>query len=99
MQLTNITTRTNLLIAFISISFTFIISVYFQYKNFEEEIKHVKEDFIELKKIEIKTEVLRVYKSIEKKEKEINNKIKENLKKRVALAHTIATSIYNGLRI
>ncbi|MGP2656481.1 cache domain-containing protein [Malaciobacter sp. WC5094] len=94
MQLTNITTRTNLLIAFISISFTFIISVYFQYKSFEEEIKHVKEDFIELKKSEIKTEVLRVYKNIEKKEKEINNKIKENLKKRVALAHTIANSIY-----
>ncbi|MGA1931978.1 cache domain-containing protein [Arcobacter sp. YIC-464] len=95
MQLINTTSRTNFTIAFISIFFTFIISIFFQYKSFQDEIEHVQRDFIDLKKQEVKTEVLKVHAQIEKKEKEINNQIKALVKKRVHLAHTIATSIYN----
>ena len=95
MQLSNITSRTNFTIAFISIFFTFIISLYFQFENFKQESKLIQKDYINIKKREVKTEVHKVYNQIEQKEKEINNHIKELLKKRVHLAHTIATSIYN----
>lgn len=95
MQLSNITSRTNFTIAFISIFFTFIISLYFQFENFKAESSLIQKDYINIKKREVKTEVHKVYNQIEQKEKEINNHIKELLKKRVHLAHTIATSIYN----
>ena len=94
MQLANITSRTNFTIAFISIFFTFIISLYFQFQSFQEEITHVQNDFVNIKKQEVKEEVHKVYTQIEQKEKEINNHIKALLEKRVHLAHTIATSIY-----
>lgn len=95
MKLSVLTARSIFFIAFISVSLAFIISILFQYNNFQHEIVDMKNDFIEIKKDEIKREVLKVHDFINYKEKLITNEIKEKLTKRIEIAHTIAMSIYN----
>ena len=68
MQLSKFITRLTFSTAFISILFAFLISVLYQYNNFEKDKLHIKEEFTEQKKKEIKREVLSIYNVIEHKE-------------------------------
>lgn len=95
MKLSVLTARSIFTVAFISIILAFIISILFQYHNFQNDIKDIKDEFIELKKEEIKREVLKVHNFIQYKESLIIKNIKQKLTNRVNTAHTIATSIYN----
>jgi len=64
--------------AFTSALLAFLISILYQYNNFENDSLHIKNELTELKKREIKQEVLTVYKLIEYRES-LLNKSKEKL--------------------
>ena len=95
MQLSNFITKVIFTTAFVSTFLAFTISIIFQYKNFQNDKLHVREEFTELKKEQIKREVLSVYNLIEQKEELLINSVKEKLKERVNHAHNLAMTIYN----
>lgn len=95
MKLSNLTAKAIFSVAFVSILLTFMISIIFQFENFENEIQRIKKDYIELKKDEIKREVSKVFNAIDMKEEEIQKRLREKLIFRVNIAHEIATTIYN----
>ena len=95
MQLSKFITRLTFSTAFISILFAFLISVLYQYNNFEKDKLHIKEEFTEQKKKEIKREVLSIYNVIEHKEALFEKDIHEKLKNRVYEAYNTAYFIYN----
>ena len=95
MQLSNFITKVIFTTAFVSTFLAFTISIIFQYKNFQNDKLHVREEFTELKKEQIKREVLSVYNLIEQKEELLINAVKEKLKERVNHAHNLAMTIYN----
>lgn len=72
-----------------------MISIVFQYKNYESDKLHIRKEFTNLKKEQIKREVLSVYNLIEHKEEILTTKIKEKLEERVHQAHNLAMTIYN----
>jgi diguanylate cyclase (GGDEF)-like protein/PAS domain S-box-containing protein len=94
MQLSNFITRVIFTTAFISIFFAFVISIFFQYKNFQNDKTHIREEFTNIKKEQIKREVLNVYNLIEHKEDLLTNAIKNKLKERVNQAYNLAMAIY-----
>lgn len=94
MQLSNFITRVIFTTAFISIFFAFVISIFFQYKNFQNDKTHIREEFTNIKKEQIKREVLNVYNLIEHKEDLLTNAIKNKLKERVNQSYNLAMSIY-----
>jgi diguanylate cyclase (GGDEF)-like protein/PAS domain S-box-containing protein len=73
---------------------SFVISITFQYKNFENDKFFIKNEFIKSKKEQIRREVLSIDNLIDQKEIILTNFIKEKLKERVIQAHSIAMSIY-----
>lgn len=74
----------------------FSISIIFQYKNFQNDKVHIREEFTQLKKEQIKREVLSVYNLIEQKAEELLiNSVKAKLKERVGQANNLAMNIYN----
>lgn len=89
MKLSKFIRRFIFIIAFVSSLLTFLISMIFQYKNFENDIIHIKEEYTELKKQEIEEEVLTIFKLIEYKEevlnKSLNSKSKEEIEKQRAI--------------
>ena len=95
MQLSSFIRRVIFSTAFISTFLVFSISVIFQYINFENDKIHIREEFTQLKKDQIKREVLSVYNLIEKKEELLLNSEKEKLKERVGQANNLAMAIYN----
>lgn len=94
MRLSKTTAKAIFSVAFASIFITFLISIIFQFNNFQKEVTHLKDDYVKLKKEEVKREINKVYFSIEQKEKEIIQNIRRLLKDRVNIAHSIALSIY-----
>ena len=94
MQLSNFITRIIFTTAFISTFLAFSISTIFQYKNFQIDKSHIKEELTNLKKEQIKREVLSVFNLINYKEDLLLNSIKEKIENRVDYAHSIAMSIY-----
>ena len=94
MQLSNFITKIIFTTAFFSTFLAFMISIIFQYKNYESDKLHIREEFTSLKKEQIKREVLSVYNLIEHKEDILTNRIKEKLQERVAQAHNLAMNIY-----
>ena len=94
MQLSNFITRIIFTTAFISTFLVFSISTIFQYKNFQIDKSHIKEELTNLKKEQIKREVLSVFNLINYKEDLLLNSIKEKIENRVDYAHSIAMSIY-----
>ncbi len=94
MQLSNFITRIIFTTAFISTFLAFSISTIFQYKNFQIDKSHIKEELTNLKKEQIKREVLSVFNLINYKEDLLLNSIKEKIKNRVNYAHSVAMSIY-----
>lgn len=95
MQLSNFITKVIFTTAFVSTFLAFTISIIFQYENFKNDKLHIREEFTELKKEQIKREVLSVYNLIEQKEELLINAVKEKLKERVNHAHNLAMTIYN----
>ena len=81
--------------AIISTFIAFFISTYYEYNNFQKEKKEYRQEFLSLKKEEIKREVLKAYSYIDTQQILIENKIKTKLKKRVDLAYNVAINIYN----
>lgn len=94
MQLSNFITRIIFSTAFISIFLAFTISIFFQYKNFQNDKLHIRDEFTHIKKEQIKREVLTVYNFIEYKENLLTNSMKDKLKERVNQAYNLATNIY-----
>jgi len=94
MQLSNFITRIIFTTAFISIIVAFIISIFFLYENFENDKLHIRKEFTEISKEQIKREIITVYNLIEQKEEETKNHIKEKLKERAEYAHNLAMIIY-----
>lgn len=98
MKLSNITAKAIFSVAFVSIFLTFIISIVFQFKSFENEIEKIKKDYIQLKKDEIQREVTKVFNTIDAQEKKLKIDIERKLKHRVDIAYNIAMSIYHENR-
>jgi diguanylate cyclase (GGDEF)-like protein/PAS domain S-box-containing protein len=73
---------------------SFVISITFQYKNFENDKIFIKNEFIKSKKEQIKREVLSIDNLIGQKEIILTNFIKDKLKERVNQAYSIAMGIY-----
>lgn len=94
MKLSSHISKTIFIISFVSISLAFIISLVFQYNSYKRDSEHIQNVFMEIKKENIKREVLRVHDFIDKRQEEIQNKLKQRLKERVLIAHKIALSIY-----
>ena len=94
MQLSNFITRIIFTTAFISIIVAFIISIFFLYENFENDKLHIRKEFTEINKEQIKKEVITVYRLIEQKEEQTKTSIKERLKERAEYAHNLAMIIY-----
>ncbi len=94
MQLSNFITRIIFTTAFISTFLAFSISIFFQYKNFQIDKLHIREELTNQKKEQIKREVLSIYNLINYKEDLLLNNIKEKIKNRVYYAHGVAMSIY-----
>ena len=95
MQLSTFINRFIFIIAIISTLLALFISTAYQYINFQQDKMHIKQEFTELKKKEIKREVLSVYNLIEYKESMLEKALNERLKERVYQAYNIAYSIYN----
>ena len=57
MQLSNFITRIIFTTAFISIIVAFIISIFFLYENFENDKLHIRKEFTEINKEQIKKEI------------------------------------------
>lgn len=94
MQLSNFITKIIFTTAFVSIIISFVISIFFLYENFENDKLHIRKEFTEISKEQIKREVLTVYNLIEQKEEETKNHIKEKLKERAEYAHNLVMIIY-----
>jgi diguanylate cyclase (GGDEF)-like protein/PAS domain S-box-containing protein len=94
MQLSNFITRVIFTTAFISTFLAFVISIFFQYQNFQNDKLHIREEFTKVKKEQIKREVLSVYNLIDHKEDILTNSIKDKLEERVNQAYNLATNIY-----
>lgn len=96
MELSKFITRFIFITAFSSVSLGLIVSIFFQYHEFQSGLNHFKEEFTEQKKIVVKNEVLMLHGLIKYKEQLLKETIKEKLKDRLNQAHSIATSIYEN---
>jgi len=94
MKLSSLILRAIFIVSIISILSTFLISIILQYNTFINERNYIKKELIELKKDEIKREVLKVYNKIKYEQELINQNNKKRIKERVEQAHNIATTIY-----
>lgn len=81
--------------AFSSILLAFFTSIFFQYNSFSSDLNHLKNEFTEQKKREVKNEVIMITSLIEYKEKLLVKNLNDKLKARVNQAYTIAMNIYN----
>ena len=80
MRLANFINKFIFSIVFISIFLTFSVSIVFQYINFEKDKLHIKSEFIQDKKNELKKEIEIIFKLIDNKEEtfqKFQDKIKE----------------------
>lgn len=64
-------------IAFISTILAFLVSIFFQYVNFETEKEYIRKEFVHLKKEELKSEIQVIFTLLEQKEKLIEKLIKD----------------------
>lgn len=94
MKLSKFIRRFIFLTAFSSLLLAFLISILYQYNNFENDMVHIKKEFTEQKKKEVKNEVLMVYNLIEHKEELLKKSVERRLKEKVNQAYGIAKNIY-----
>ena len=83
MKLSKFISKLVFIIAFISTFLAFFVTIIFQYNSFIKEKEHIEKEYIQLKKNEIKNEVLRVFDFIEYKQESLkeDTKIDEELSK------------------
>jgi len=82
----------------LSFGVSLIISAFFllnQYEAFQEDIKLVRNSFIENQQDRIKSEVVSVINYIKREQKNLQKNFKAKLKERVNLAYETALAIYN----
>ena len=82
MRLSNFINKFIFSIVFISTSLAFLVSIMFQYNNFEKEKLYIKAEFIAQKKNDLKKQIECVFNLIEKEEKSferLQNKLKGNI--------------------
>ena len=94
MKLSKFIRRFIFLTAFSSLLLAFLISILYQYNNFENDMVHIKKEFTEHKKKEVKNEVLMVYNLIEHKEELLKKSVERRLKEKVNQAYGIAKNVY-----
>ncbi|WNL17477.1 cache domain-containing protein [Arcobacter cryaerophilus gv. pseudocryaerophilus] len=94
MKLSNFITKFIFITAFSSIIAAFLISIFFQYLNFKNDLNHYKKEFTEQKKIEVKNEVLMIYGLIKYKEELLRKTVEDRLIDRVNQAYSLAMDIY-----
>lgn len=94
MKLSKFIRRFIFLTAFSSLLLAFLISILYQYNNFENDMVHIKKEFTEQKKKEVKNEVLMVYNLIEHKEELLKKSVERRLKEKVNQAYGIAKNVY-----
>lgn len=94
MKLSKFIRRFIFLTAFSSLLLAFLISILYQYNNFENDMVHIKKEFTEQKKKEVKNEVLMVYNLVEHKEELLKKGVERRLKEKVNQAYGIAKNVY-----
>ncbi|WWW12582.1 cache domain-containing protein [Arcobacter cryaerophilus gv. pseudocryaerophilus] len=94
MKLSKFITKFIFITAFSSIIATFLISIFFQYLNFKNDLNHYRKEFTEQKKEEVKNEVLMIYGLIKYKEELLKKTVEDRLIDRVNQAYNLAMNIY-----
>ena len=94
MKLSKFITKFIFITAFSSIIAAFLISIFFQYLNFKNDLNHYRKEFTEQKKEEVKDEVLMIYGLIKYKEELLRKTVEDRLKDRVNQAYALAMDIY-----
>ncbi|MGJ0290596.1 cache domain-containing protein [Aliarcobacter cryaerophilus] len=94
MKLSNFITKFIFITAFSSIIAAFLISIFFQYQNFKNDLNHYRKEFTEQKKEEVKNEVLMIYGLIKYKEELLKKTVEDRLIDRVNQAYNLAMNIY-----
>ncbi|MGJ0329561.1 cache domain-containing protein [Aliarcobacter cryaerophilus] len=94
MKLSNFITKFIFITAFSSIIAAFLISIFFQYLNFKNDLNHYRKEFTEQKKEEVKNEVLMIYGLIKYKEELLKKTVEDRLIDRVNQAYNLAMNIY-----
>jgi len=95
MKLSNLILKAIFFTAILSTFVAFIINTYFEYNSFQNEKQHIKVDFIEQKKAELKREVTKAFDYVSYYESINEKEARKKLKNRVQDAYNIATKIYN----
>lgn len=95
MKLSNLLLKAIFFTAIISTLFAFLINIFFEYNSFQNEKIKMRTEFLNLKKEEIRREVLKAYSLIDYQQNKIEKNLKKQIKNRVQLAYNIATNIYN----
>lgn len=99
MKLSNLMLKAIFIVSIISILSTFLISIIVQYNTFVKERDYIKQELVEIRKDEIKREVLKIYNQIKYEQERIDQNNRNKLKQRVQQAHNIATAIYEENKI
>ncbi len=94
MKLSKFITKFIFITAFSSIIAAFLISIFFQYQNFKNDLNHYRKEFTEQKKEEVKNEVLMIYGLIKYKEELLKKTVEDRLIDRVNQAYALAMDIY-----
>ena len=94
MKLSKFITKFIFITAFSSIIAAFLISIFFQYLNFKNDLNHYRKEFTEQKKEEVKNEVLMIYGLIKYKEELLKKTVEDRLIDRVNQAYNLAMNIY-----
>ena len=94
MNLSKFITQLIFLVAFFSILLVFLVSIFFQFNNLENDLNQYKFEFTEQKKEEVKNEVLMIYGLIKYKEELLKKTVENRLIDRVNQAYNLAMNIY-----
>lgn len=94
MKISNFISKSIFLVSIISVIFVLLVTILLQYNNFQKESGEIKKTYLEQKKKHLEKEVEKVYNYIQFKEKEINEKLKIDLKQKVDNAYNTAMFIY-----
>jgi len=84
-----------LLIFLVTAIIVIATALYINKVNFNNEIKEIKQTYLANEKKIIKNEVHKIHQYIVEEKKLTRDKLKENIKEKVNIAHTIATNVYN----
>jgi len=72
-----------------------LVAIYINKTTFNDEIKKVQQQYLAKEKRIIKEEIIKLHNNIKNEKKLTKHKLKENIKEKVLMAHTLATNIYN----